>query len=133
MGCPANHRQHSGERRNLTVLTEIMQTSEIFSLLLLLAGAWFLWDSLKAREAAIGASRALCKAEGLQFLDETVAMESVRPVRDQQRRMRLRRVYGFEYSDTGNNRHKGSVTLIGDTVITLNIGPRPVPERETLH
>ncbi|MBA2689763.1 MAG: DUF3301 domain-containing protein [Burkholderiales bacterium] len=110
-----------------------MQTSEIFSLLLLLAGAWFLWDSLKAREAAIGASRALCKAEGLQFLDETVAIDSVRPVRDQQRRMRLRRVYGFEYSDTGNNRHKGSVTLIGDTVITLNIGPRPVPERETLH
>ena len=105
----------------------------ILFLLLLLAGAWFVWDSLKAREAAVAASRALCKTEGLQFLDDTVAMESIRPVRDSQGQIRLRRVYGFEYSATGNDRHKGSVTMMGDVVMTLYLGPRPVPEGETLH
>ena len=110
-----------------------MPSPEIFILLLLAAGAWFVWDSLKAREAAIAASRSLCKTEGLQFLDETVAMESIRPVRDSQGQIRLRRVYGFEYSDTGNDRRKGSVTMMGDTVMTLYIGPRPVPEGQTWH
>ena len=106
---------------------------ELLGLLVLPAGAWFVWDSLKAREAAIAACRALCTSEGLQFLDETVALESLRPVRDSRGQFRLRRIYGFEYSDTGNNRRKGQVTMLGATVMTLYVGPRPVPEGETLH
>jgi hypothetical protein len=45
----------------------------------------------------------------------------------------LKRIYVFEYSDTGNDRHKGSVTLIGDTVIAFFVRPRPVPEGQTWH
>ena len=60
-------------------------------------------------------------------------MESLRPVRDSQGQIRLRRVYGFEYSDTGNDRRKGSATMMGDAVMTLHIGPRPVPEGQTWH
>jgi hypothetical protein len=110
-----------------------MTASEMFSVLLLLACAWLVWDNLKAREAAIAASRDLCKAEGLQLLDDTVAMQSLRPARDSGGRLKLKRIYVFEYSDTGNDRHKGSVTLIGDTVITFFVGPRPVPEGQTWH
>ncbi len=109
-----------------------MTATEFFGLLLLAAAAWFVWDSLKAREAAIGACRALCKAEGLQFLDETVAMQSVRPVRDSRGQVRLQRTFAFEYSDTGNDRRKGYVTLIGSVVVALNIGQRPLPEGRTL-
>lgn len=94
------------------------------SLLLLGLAAWLFWDSLKTREVAIKASRSLCRAEGLLFLDDTVAIRSVWPVRDDKGQVRLRRVYGFEYSDTGNNRRNGAITLIGDAVVTLYIGPR---------
>ena len=97
-------------------------TAEILSMLLLGVGVWFVLGSLKAREAAVDASRAACKAEGLLFLDDTVAIESTRPVRDSEGRLRLRRVYGFEYSDTGNNRRKGSVTIMGDAVVTIYVG-----------
>ncbi|MEK7738167.1 MAG: DUF3301 domain-containing protein [Pseudomonadota bacterium] len=103
-----------------------MPLLEIISLVLLGAGAWLWLDSLKTREIGVSAGRAACAAEGLQFLDESVAIESIWPARDDEGNLKLRRVYGFEYSDTGNNRCKGSVTLIGRQVVTLYVGLRIV-------
>jgi hypothetical protein len=100
---------------------------EIAGLVLIGLLVWLIWDSLRAREAAVAASRAACDAEGYQFLDDTVAVESVRPARDDEGRLRLRRVYGFEYSDTGNTRHPGSVVLLGATVVMLRIGRHTPP------
>jgi hypothetical protein len=104
-----------------------MSLWQILPLAVLAAGAWFLWDSLKAREAANTAMREACRSEGLQFLDDTVALTSLLPVRNEEGRMKLRRVYGFEYSDTGHDRRKGSITMVGDAVLTLYVGLRPVP------
>jgi hypothetical protein len=98
-----------------------MSILEILVLLVLVAGGWFVWDSLKVREAANAAMRAACKMEGLLFLDDTVALASLRPARDANGRARLRRVYRFEYSDTGNNRRKGSITMTGDRVSQLDL------------
>lgn len=95
---------------------------ELAGLALIALIVWLVWDSLRAREAAISASRAACEAEGYQFLDDTVAIESVRPARDDEGRLRLRRVYGFEYSDTGLARHPGSVVMLGADVLALRIG-----------
>jgi hypothetical protein len=97
---------------------------EIVGLLLIAAIAWFIWDSLRAREAAVAASRAACASENAMFLDDTVAIRSIRPVRNEDGNVRLRRVYGFEYSATGDDRLSGSVVLIGDKVIVLNLEPR---------
>jgi len=107
--------------------------TELLGVLLFAAAGWFLWDSLTARERANAAIRPACAAEGLLFLDDTVALASLRPVRDGEGHVRLRRVYGFEYSDTGDNRRKGSVTLVGQTVVAIDVGPRPVPGDATLH
>ena len=71
--------------------------------------------------------------EGLLFLDDTVALESVRPVRDEEGHVTLRRIYAFEYSDTGDTRHKGRVVMLSDTVSSLNIGSPPPPGEVTLH
>jgi hypothetical protein len=106
---------------------------EILGFLLLVCGAWFLWDSLKAREHANAAMRAACRKEGLLFLDDTVALQSVWPARDNAGRLTLRRVYEFEYSDTGHNRRKGNITMLADAVAALYIGPRPIIEGERLH
>lgn len=100
-----------------------MPTLEILSLILLGALLWLWFDSLKAREAGMRELRAACAAEGLLLLDDTVAISAIRPRRDHDGRLRLQRVYDFEYSDTGNNRRKGAVTLIGDRVVTLYLEP----------
>lgn len=94
---------------------------ETISLLVLLAAVWFWLDSFKAREAAIRAARAACDAEDLLLLDDTVALGSLRPQRDEQGRLRLRRVYHFEYSDTGDNRRNGYATLLGSELLMLHL------------
>jgi hypothetical protein len=106
---------------------------EIFSLLVLAAIAWLWLDSLKAREVAVLAARAACAADGLLLLDDTVAIANLKPVRDDDGRVKLQRAYNIEYSDTGNNRLKGSVVLLGHRVILLNVGLRLPADVRTLH
>jgi hypothetical protein len=106
---------------------------EVSGLLLLVALGWFWLNGIKARDAALVACRRACEAEGLQFLDDTVSTARVRLERDDDGIVRFRRVYSFEYSDSGDNRRPGSVVLLGDRVIMLNIGLRAVPDDRTLH
>ena len=110
-----------------------MPSLEIFSILILCGLAWLWLDSLKAREAAIHAARAACASEGLMLLDYTVAIRGLRPARDEEGRLKLQRAYDFEYSDTGDNRLKGSMVLLGHSVVIINVGSRFVPAVRTLH
>ena len=134
---PGNRGRHCrsriGPRAGDTFDPATVGIPELLGLVLLASAGWFLWDSLTARERANAAIRPACAAEGLLFLDDTVALASLRPVRDGEGRVQLRRVYSFEYSDTGDNRRKGSVTLIGQRVVAIDVGARPVPEDATLH
>jgi hypothetical protein len=66
--------------------------------------------------------RAACRAQGLQFLDDTVALQSVRPMRGDDGQLALRRVYGFEFSDTGTNRRGGKVCLIAARITDVDLG-----------
>ena len=102
----------------------------IVVLLLLIAGGWLVWDTLKAREAANAAMRAACGERGYFFLDDTVALRSVRPARDDEGRVRLRRTYDFQYSDTGHDRRDGTITLLADRVTTLDMAGASPPRAD---
>ena len=106
---------------------------EIAGILLLAALGWLWLDSLKARDAALRTAREACAAEGLMLLDYTVAIASLKLARDENGRIQIQRAYDFEYSDTGDNRLKGSIVLRGHRVIVLNVGLRPAPPLRTLH
>jgi hypothetical protein len=116
-----------------------MELLELTALLLMAAAVWVWLDSLGAREVGIRAAQSACAEEGLQFLDDTVAIRSLKLARDDEGRLRLRRVYVFEYSDTGDNRRAGSVTMLGHSVEFLHVRPQlyvvpKAPEtHETLH
>lgn len=101
-----------------------MPTFEFLGLMAALAALWLWFDSVAAREVAVRASRRACEADGFLFLDDTVAIRSIRPARDEDGRVRLSRVYGFEYSDTGNNRRAGWVALRGRRVVALHLEPQ---------
>ena len=106
---------------------------EVIGILLLAGIAWLWLDSLKAREAAIRAAREVCVAEGLLLLDDTVAISGLKPARDENGQLTLQRAYDFEYSDTGNNRLKGSLVLRGRRVVIINVATRIAPAARTLH
>lgn len=98
-----------------------MSFAELATLLLIGLIAWFWFDSLKAREAGIAAARAACEREGVQLLDETVASRSLRLGRDDNGHVAISRAYDFEYSDSGYDRFRGSVVLLGREVVMLDL------------
>ena len=64
--------------------------------------------------------------------DDTVALASMWPARDRHGHFALRRVYGFDYSDTGHERRHGTVTLLGNEVLAVDVDVG-VPEGATRH
>ncbi|HSU42741.1 MAG TPA: DUF3301 domain-containing protein, partial [Casimicrobiaceae bacterium] len=96
---------------------------EIAAILACVLAGWLVWDTMKARETANDAMRAACERSGYLFLDDTVSLVSVRPMRDEEGRVRLARVYTFQYSDTGHNRRNGSITLLASAVTALTLAP----------
>ncbi len=118
---------------------------DLLPLLLIALVVWYWMDSLKTREIALTTARQACARGGFQFLDETVATDMTRPMRNEQGQVCLRRVYRFEYSDTGDNRHRGAVIMMGrsveavqmarmlELVITNAPDEGKDPERSRLH
>ena len=97
---------------------------ETFAVLVVALGGWLLWDGMKARETANDVLRAACRSRGLLFLDDTVALTSIRLARDEEGHAKLRRTYRFDYSDSGDNRLRGTVALLGTTIVEIRLDPR---------
>jgi hypothetical protein len=76
-----------------------------------LALIWYF--SLRSREYALGVSKNLCEKQGVQLLDDSVAIKKIRCQRiDGQ--WALVRVYQFEYTTDGrHDRKKGFITFLG--------------------
>ena len=94
---------------------------ELTTLALFVLAGWFWMDTLQARDVALDAARRACEAENVQLLDWTVAVRELGLGRDDDGRRRIRRTYDFEFSDTGNNRIKGSLTLVGRHLLALSL------------
>lgn len=104
-----------------------MDWLDILGLLLIAALAWLWLDSLKAREIAVAEARTACQAEGLLLLDDTVAIQRFGFGRDDGA-LCIRRVYGFEYSDSGNDRWAGNLVMLGSRVLVVSLA-RPADLR----
>jgi hypothetical protein len=94
---------------------------ELSILALFVAAGWFWMDTLQARDAALDSARRACEAENVQLLDWTVAVSRIRLGRDEDGRVKIRRTYAFEFSDTGNNRIGGSLTLLGRQLLAVSL------------
>lgn len=97
--------------------------AESITLVLLAALVWLWFDSMRARERALATGKRACERNGLMFLDETVECIGLGFARDDYGRAALRRTYGFEFSDNGNNRRSGSIVMLGGEVESLYTEP----------
>lgn len=84
--------------------------------LLLLAILGFWWSSLKARELAVGTAKMQCKKQNVQFLDQTVAVSTMKPVRLNTGSIGWQRQYRFEFTDDGAHRDTAHLTVQGGRV-----------------
>lgn len=76
-------------------------------------GIWFWVDSMNAKERAVTVAIRACREIDVQFLDQTVALESMKPTRNSYGHLVWRRIYSFEYSSNGVERRLGRVILRG--------------------
>ena len=105
-----------------------MDLLDLSGLMLLASVGWLWLDSLKAREIAMAATKAACNAEHLLLLDDTVAIQRISLGRDGEGVLRIRRIYDFEYSDTGNDRTAGSIAMLGSRVLVINLNLPDTPK-----
>ncbi|MSQ55651.1 MAG: DUF3301 domain-containing protein [Betaproteobacteria bacterium] len=96
---------------------------EAFAILAIVAAGIAWVDGMKARERAVEAGREACERYQLQFLDDTVSFTGLRFARDEEGRLKLRRTYTFEFSDTGNNRRHGAIVTLGGELADLHLEP----------
>lgn len=91
------------------------------ALLLVLGAVVAAWMKLaRARELAVAAARRHCELHGLQLLDETVGLRSVR-LRTVNGSRGLERGYAFEVSIDGDDREPGRIWMQGRRVTGLSL------------
>jgi len=79
----------------------------------------FWWTGSRARELAIEHARRSCQQEKVQFLDQSVALASLKIVRSEGGSAGIRRIYGFDFTDHIDHRDHGTVTMNGQTLVAV--------------
>ncbi len=103
----------------------MLSLADLFILLLFAsAGAW-LWRGHGIRERALALVRRHCEKIDVILLDDNVALRRLRLMRDAQGRRRLARVYGFEFTVTGEQRHVGSISMFGQHLGQIELDAHP--------
>ena len=86
---------------------------DVFLLMLFATACAWLWHAHGLREHALSLVKQHCAKSDIELLDENVALRRLALLPDARGRKRLARVYGFEFTVTGEQRHIGSITLFG--------------------
>ena len=103
--------------------------TELLALFGFAALIWLWLSGMRNKEYAVRIAHNACRRHGLQLLDQTVTLESIRPRRDRAGRMRLFISYGFEFLDHDEERRRGEVDLFHHRVEAVRLDWQP----HTLH
>lgn len=103
----------------------MLTLGNMFVLMLLAAGAAWLWHSHGVRERALERVKQHCAKLDVELLDGNVAFRRLTFMRDAEGRRRLARVYGFEFTVTGEQRHPGTITMFGMHTAQIELTPYP--------
>ncbi len=101
---------------------------DVFLLMLFATACAWLWHAHGLREHALGLVKQHCAKSDIELLDENVALRRLALLPDARGRKRLARVYGFEFTVTGEQRHVGSITLFGKQLGRIELAPHPYRE-----
>jgi len=80
-------------------------------LLLIVFLVWFWQNSQRCRDLAILTARDTCKQQGVQFLDGTASLQTIRPYFRRASGPGLKRTYTFDYSEDGLERRSGCIIM----------------------
>lgn len=87
---------------------------------------WYWLKSRELKERALRAAAKKCDSLGVELLDQSVVLRSLRPMRGAGGGIQLYRRYVFDFSSTGEQRYQGEVTMIGSRVERISLAPHRV-------
>lgn len=90
----------------------------LLGLIIFAALLWLWHNNLRAKELAIASARRMCQNADVQLLDATVVL-SWWGIKRRGRRFFLCRLYYFDYTNSGVERRRGVITLIGQQLDTV--------------
>ena len=103
----------------------MISLADVFLFLLLAAGAAWLWRGHGVRERALVLVKQHCARFDVDLLDGNVALQRMAIVRDAKGHRRLARIYGFEFTVTGEQRLTGTVQMFGYHLGRIQMDPHP--------
>jgi len=106
----------------------MLNLNTVLLFMLFAAMAAWLWHAHGLRERALELVKQHCARNGLLLLDDNVALRRIRLLADSLGRKRLARLYQFEFTVTGEQRHLGCITLFGRHLGGIQLAPHPLTE-----
>lgn len=103
----------------------MLTLGNIFVLMLLAAAGAWLWHAHGLRERALELVKQHCAKADVELLDGNVALRKIALLADARGRKRLARVYGFEFTVTGEQRHAGSIVMFGAQLGRIELEAHP--------
>ncbi len=99
--------------------------STLLLMVLAVAGTAFWYAGRGAAEIATRVGQAACSRAGVQWLDQSVHLVTMRLARGNDGWLGLERHFGFEYSTGGDDRRAGRIVLHGRRLRSV-VGPMPL-------
>lgn len=98
---------------------------DVFLLILFAAAAAWLWRGHGIRERALLLAKQHCARLEVELLDGNVALQRLAVLRDGRGNRRLARLYGFEFTVTGEQRLSGRISMFGQQLGSIELDPHP--------
>jgi len=95
--------------------------ANLLALALPVTGLLYWWTGARARERAIEHARHACRQREVQFLDQSVALSRLRPVRLPGGALGLERRFAFEFTTRSAYRDAGFVLMRGPRLVRVEI------------
>lgn len=95
----------------------------LFVFMLVIAAAAWWWRAHGIRERALALAKQHCVREGVELLDEAMALQRIRFERDGRGNRRLAREYAFEFTATGQERYAGKILMFGQHLGRVELAP----------
>ena|SRR5690606_8176899 len=101
----------------------MLELSDLFWLLGFAVVAAYWWRAHAIKELALKVVRKRCQELDVQLLDDTVVLRGLWLRRGEGGRVQWWRSYLFEFTATGDDRYPGSIEVLGQRVIALQLAP----------
>ena len=101
---------------------------DVLLLMLFATACAWLWRGHGIRERALALAKQHCAKLDVELLDGNVAFRRLALLRDSRGQRRVARIYGFEFTVTGEQRHSGRIVLFGRVPALIELAPHPFRE-----